>query len=163
MPYTSTIELFKEDMKFSAGHFTVFSATERERLHGHNFKVRCFITLAVSKEGLTADYKIFKTKVRQLCNSLDEYFLIPFESPYLQIADLTNDKVVIKHATDELIFLKKDVLILPITNTTVEEFARYFVTQLITEEAMISECNISAIEVKVASGDGQNASFKWEK
>ncbi|EQD50251.1 hypothetical protein B1A_13514, partial [mine drainage metagenome] len=31
------VDLSKERMKFSAGHFTVFSASERENLHGHNF------------------------------------------------------------------------------------------------------------------------------
>ena len=36
---TTTLELYKEEMKFSAGHFTIFSATERENLHGHNFSV----------------------------------------------------------------------------------------------------------------------------
>ena len=30
----STLEIGKEDMKFSAAHYTIFSATERERLHG---------------------------------------------------------------------------------------------------------------------------------
>ena len=39
MTQLTTIELSKEYLKFSAGHFTVFSATERERLHGHNFSV----------------------------------------------------------------------------------------------------------------------------
>ena len=36
---TVTIRLAKENMKFSAAHFTIFSASERERLHGHNFRV----------------------------------------------------------------------------------------------------------------------------
>ncbi|KAJ1474389.1 hypothetical protein T484DRAFT_1832500 [Baffinella frigidus] len=36
----STIEIGKEDMKFSAAHFTVFSAKERERLHGHTHAVK---------------------------------------------------------------------------------------------------------------------------
>ena len=40
----TTLELCQEEMKFSAGHFTILSATERERLHGHNFTVYVAIT-----------------------------------------------------------------------------------------------------------------------
>ena len=40
----STLEIGKEDMKFSAAHYTVFSATERERLHGHTHAVRVQFT-----------------------------------------------------------------------------------------------------------------------
>ena len=36
---TTTIGLQKKNMKFSVGHFTIFSATKRERLHRHNFNV----------------------------------------------------------------------------------------------------------------------------
>jgi GTP cyclohydrolase I len=36
----STLEVGKEDMKFSAAHYTIFSATERERLHGQVVSVR---------------------------------------------------------------------------------------------------------------------------
>ena len=41
------IELSKEYLNFSAGHFTIFSATERENLHGHNFQVRGAVTAAI--------------------------------------------------------------------------------------------------------------------
>ena len=37
--YVTTVELQKESMKFSAGHTTIFSATEREPLHGHMYQV----------------------------------------------------------------------------------------------------------------------------
>ncbi len=162
MPYKSTIELFKEDMKFSAGHFTVFSATERERLHGHNFRVRASVTVEVGDEGMAADYKVFKNKFRTLCDSLDEYFLIPEKSKHLIISKPDTQRTVIKHAEDELVFLDKDIKLLPITNTTVEEFARYLTLELAKEHEMIEVCKISAIEVKVGSGDGQYASYLWE-
>ncbi len=38
MPRT-VIEITKEALHFAAAHFTLFSATERENLHGHNFYV----------------------------------------------------------------------------------------------------------------------------
>ena len=39
-----TNEIAKEALNFSAGHVTMFSATEREDLHGHNWRVACEIT-----------------------------------------------------------------------------------------------------------------------
>jgi 6-pyruvoyltetrahydropterin/6-carboxytetrahydropterin synthase len=162
MSYKTTIELFKEDMKFSAGHFTIFSATERERLHGHNFKVKGLFSLEVSSNGLTADYNIFKDKLRALCNSLDEYFLIPSQSPHLQISE-KDQKVYLKHNTDELIFYKKDVKLLPISNTTVEELSYYLTNCLIEDENMLETYKIDKIEIKVSSGEGQLASYTWFK
>ena len=32
------IEIAKQALNFSAAHFTIFSQTEREDLHGHNFR-----------------------------------------------------------------------------------------------------------------------------
>lgn len=157
-----TIELFKEDMKFSAGHFTVFSALERERLHGHNFRVRAHLTAEVNENGLTADYRIFKKKLRLLCEELDEYFLLPANSPYLRFEEKEN-KILVHHHKDEISFLKKDVKLLPIQNTTVEEFSFYLVSELIKDQDIIDKCKISEIEVKVGSGDGQIAGYVWKK
>lgn len=162
MPYKTTIELFKEDMKFSAGHFTIFSATERERLHGHNFKIQGHFSLQVSSEGLTADYNIFKNKLRALCESLDEYFLIPSKSPHLQITE-KDQKVYVKHHTDKLIFNKKDIKLLPISNVTVEELAHYLTECLVEDKNMLEAYKIDEIKIKVSSGDGQLASFSWFK
>lgn len=160
MTYISTIELFKEDMKFSAGHFTVFSATERERLHGHNFKVKAALSLQVSENGMAADYNVFKNKVRELCNSLDEYFLLPLHSPYLNIKEQA-EQVEITHGEDKLLFYKKDVKLLPIANSTVEELARYLTEQLVADQSMMKKHKIHKVKISVASGEGQYASFKW--
>ena len=39
MEELTTLYIDKESHKFSAAHYTIFSATERERLHGHNYVV----------------------------------------------------------------------------------------------------------------------------
>ncbi|MDB3933713.1 6-carboxytetrahydropterin synthase, partial [Luminiphilus sp.] len=39
MTRLTTLHIEKEAHKFSAAHYTIFSATERERLHGHNYFV----------------------------------------------------------------------------------------------------------------------------
>jgi 6-pyruvoyl-tetrahydropterin synthase len=80
-----TIELYKEAFKFSAAHFTLFSARERERLHGHDFFVSCALTGPLGEGGLIADYGPVKRRLRALCGELDEVLLLPGASPWLQV------------------------------------------------------------------------------
>ena len=83
----TTIELAKEAMKFSAGHFTIFSATERERLHGHNFSVQAHFTGELDDNGMMGDYKLYKRLLLAQCEALDEYLLLPGRSPHLRLRD----------------------------------------------------------------------------
>ena len=45
------IEIAKQALNFSAAHFTIFSATEREDLHGHNWQVECELTSTIDANG----------------------------------------------------------------------------------------------------------------
>ncbi|MGJ8686540.1 MAG: 6-pyruvoyl trahydropterin synthase family protein, partial [Spongiibacteraceae bacterium] len=81
------IEISKEDLKFSAAHFTIFSATERERLHGHNFKVSLLLTADVGENGMCFSYVEIKKRLRKLCARIDEYTILPAHSPYMTIAE----------------------------------------------------------------------------
>ena len=44
------------DLHFSAAHFTIFSATERERLHGHNYSVSARFVAPQGDNGFSADH-----------------------------------------------------------------------------------------------------------
>ena len=73
MTRTTTLTIAAPEMLFSAGHFTIFSATEREPLHGHNFTVTAEITAAVDSNGMTCDYRVYKKKYIALCKQLKQY------------------------------------------------------------------------------------------
>ena len=157
----TTIELFKEEMKFSAGHFTIFSATERERLHGHNFTVYCALTGPVGPNGMLANYGDFKKRLFALCRRFNEYFLLPGESPHLRVVQ--EGEHVYAHFAGEVIpFLAKDVMILPIRNVTLEEMARHFVSEIVNNKDIFDEEEITAVTVKISSGPGQFAASRWE-
>ena len=79
--HTTTIEISKEYLHFAAAHFTLFSATDRENLHGHNFQVTLDAEAAIQADGLTFDYNILKKALKQLCDDLDEQVLMPSETP----------------------------------------------------------------------------------
>ncbi|HET8818500.1 MAG TPA: 6-carboxytetrahydropterin synthase [Xanthomonadaceae bacterium] len=156
------IRLDKENMKFSAGHFTIFGPGERERLHGHNFKVAVVLHAGVGDNGLCFDYGIYKRKVVALCRELNEYFLLPGRSPLLRVRE-EGDAVVAVFGDEHIPFLRSDVLVLPITNVTLEELAGYLLARLLEDAQAIDAHGIDAIEVSVASGPGQDATRCWRR
>lgn len=160
MDVTTTIELRKEDMKFSAAHFTIFSATERERLHGHDYRVGASITALVDDNGLSFPYQIFKQYLRTLCDELDEYTLIAARSPHLKIEDHGAFHDV--HFAGQVIpLLKSDTLLLPIRNVTVEELSRYLLGKLVAMNALATGARIRSLTLSVYSGPGQSGSATW--
>src|SRR5579883_3097874 len=116
-------------MKFYAGHFTVFSETVRENLHGHNYQVYVAFTTQIEDEGLSFDYRFYKDKCYKLCQHLDETVLLPSLCKFLAITE-KGDYYHVGFNTEEMIFLKRDVKILPIRNATVEELSHWFLQQI---------------------------------
>jgi 6-pyruvoyltetrahydropterin/6-carboxytetrahydropterin synthase len=143
---------------FSAGHFTIFDAKSRERMHGHNHAVRCELTGEVGADGMVADYGIFKAMLREACAAWDEIFLLPGNSPHLAV-ETTNDGTVRATFNGETIVMpEKDALILPVSNVTLEEPAALMVTNLVEEHAgVFARAKISRLAIQISSGPGQHA------
>ncbi len=158
--YLTTVELQKESMKFSAGHTTIFSATEREPLHGHMYTVYLALSTWVEENGMTFDYRYYKEKIHALCRHLNQTFLMPAFSPFLTT---TEDDVYYYFTFNQkkMPFLKEDVTILPVTNITVEELSRWFVKELIRDQSELDKHRIEHVLVKVFSAPGQSASHAW--
>ena len=155
----TTIEISKEYLHFAAAHFTLFSATERENLHGHNFQVTLDADAPMQDDGLTFDYNILKKAVKQLCDDLDEQVLMPTSSPYLEI-DEQDDYTYVVFNGERIPFLQRDLTLLPIRNITVEELAQYLLAKLLERED-IKALDIDNMLLRCASGEGQWASAKW--
>ena len=151
-----TIRLAKQNMKFSAGHFTIFSASERERLHGHNFFVEVDLHARMQFNGLCFDYGIYKDRVVALCRELNEWMILPTRSPHLRIEE-DGDHVIAVFAGQRIPFLREDVKLLPIENATLEEFAGWFLARLGEDRAALRAHAIEEIEVRVASAPRQSA------
>lgn len=162
MQELTTIELFKEDMKFSSGHFTIFSSTERENIHGHNYRLYASFTIKTRKDGMSVDYRFYKEKMRSLCKMLDEIVIIPGLSKYLDIIE-TEKHFQILFNSESMNFLKRDILVLPIKNVTVEELSKWFIQQITSDQVYFGNDNVVAIKVKVFSGPGQSGSASWKR
>ena len=158
----ATITIDKEYLKFSAAHFTIFSATERERLHGHNFSVSAVITAHVGDNGMASNYRVYKELLQEACDRLDEYMLLPGESPHISIEEDDENYRVLFNA-EVMTFIKADTLVLPIRNTTVEEFSHYLLGQFLCTDLLNDDDSISALEVRVESGPGQMGASQWQR
>lgn len=159
--YLTTVELQKESMKFSAGHTTIFSATEREPLHGHMYTVYLALDTWVDENGMQFDYRFYKERIHQLCRYLNQTFLMPKYSPHLQFSE-DKDYYYFTFNHKKMPFLKEDVTILPVNNITVEELSRWLVMELIQDKQELLKHRIEKVVVKVFSAPGQGASHTWQ-
>lgn len=157
MTELATLHIDKERHKFSAAHYTIFSATERERLHGHNYSVSARFLAPMGDNGFAADYNVYKTRLSVLCEELDEYMLLAGNSPFQRIEE-DGDYFRVFYDQDEMLFLKSDTRVLPLRNATVEEFSRYLLGRLLELSA---GDELVEVELSVTSGPGQRASSLW--
>ncbi len=152
------IRLEKENFKFSGTHFTIFSPDASERLHGHNYYVS--VELEVSsvdeKLGLAFDFNDIKPLVRQECQELDEYVLVPSQSPYIKL-ERANGNIVVSFKGKVYSFPKEDVRELPLVNITSEELAKYLAEKLGSQ--IHKGLKVHFLRVTVEESRGQSVTF----
>lgn len=162
MTRSGVVTLHKEALNFSAGHFTIFSATEREDLHGHNYYVDAAFHVLLNDNGLAFDYRVYKKKLLALCDKLDRRFLLPSQSRFLTLED-QGEMWIALFNNEKIPFLKRDVVILPLCNITIEELSHWFLQQLIQDKEELEKHSIQKITVSVFNGPGQSGGANWEK
>jgi 6-pyruvoyltetrahydropterin/6-carboxytetrahydropterin synthase len=151
------IVLAKEDFKFSAAHFTLFSGGRAELLHGHNYRVRVELSGdGLDEEGLLVDLEVFKKKLRAVCAGLDSRTLLPGESSRL---DWNRDQGSIEVRCGERVyrFPEEDTLVLPLANTSMELLARMIWEDL---AAGLAGTQVDALGVSVEESAGQRCWYE---
>ena len=145
--------------KFAAAHF-VLGETGCERLHGHNYLVEVQVFGEQDeKKDLVIDFLELKPFVRSFLEELDHKILLPEYNPKLPIKQEGNEYLVeFLPKKKNYIFPASDVALLPIRNTTVEEFARLLSDKM--KSLFEFYQNIHAIEVGVFEYKGQGC---WKK
>lgn len=153
-----TLNLSKESFKFSGAHFTIFSESQAERLHGHNYYVEVKMRSSKSElsHGMVVDLNTPKKMIKEICEKLDEKVLLPKESPYLKIeSHESNFNITFSQKTYS--FPQEDCALLPIENITIEELAFYVSTCL---RESLTSLGFESYEVQVTETRGQSASFE---
>jgi len=150
------IEIQKEENCFSAGHFTIFSSKDREDLHGHNYYVGVSMKVLVTENGLAFDYRDFKKHLKSLCKQLNLKFILPKYSKFLKLEE-TPDMWLAHFDNEKIPFLKRDVIILPIENATIEDLSNWLLNELTKDQDLLDKFQIKEMTVKVYNGPGQSA------
>ena len=160
MPRLAVIQIHKEELKFSAGHFMIITHEHRETMHGHDYQVQVAFKALILHNGMAFDCRIYKKKLLELCQLIDYHFILPAHSSYLQLTE-TASQCIAKIGEDTFPFYKKDCIILPICNVTIEELSNWFLQQLLQNTQELAEHQIQEITVTVFNGRGESGSTHW--
>ena len=162
MGRSAIVELHKDELKFSAGHFMLLSSTQRESMHGHDYQIHVAFNTFIENNGMAFDCRLYKQRLLKICQSLDYRFILPGQSALMQVRE-ENDKWIAEFNQQTIIFLKQDAVVLPICNVTLEELSHWFLQQITTNSAELKEHNIHGIMVKVFNGRGESGATSWGK
>ncbi len=156
-----SIQVNKENLKFSAAHFIAFPGF-REALHGHNYQVGVKIEGRLGASGYVLDFGLVKKLLKEIVDRLDEHTIIPALSDCLKI-EHAGQQLRVRYEQDEFVFPLSDVALLDIMHSSAEELARFIWDELHAAIAARGALqDVLAMEVSVAEGPGQAAHYRQE-
>jgi 6-pyruvoyltetrahydropterin/6-carboxytetrahydropterin synthase len=159
MPSPFSIKVYKQYFNFASSHFMIFENGEREPLHGHNYRVQVKGEAPDLTGDMVFDFLDIKPIVREVCDSLDHKLLIPRDNKHLQIYTEKNNIVIVTPDESYFSIPQRDVLLLPILNTSSERIAVYIcdeIRRLVSERFNYS---FTCLEVEVEETPGQSAVY----
>jgi 6-pyruvoyltetrahydropterin/6-carboxytetrahydropterin synthase len=156
MPYA--LFLKKQNFKFSSSHFTIFSETQAEFLHGHNYQVAVKVHLDnVNKNTeMAVDFNVVKKAVRAICDEMDEKILLPKKSTFLKISESPHYKkhTEVRFQDRVYCFPSNEIFYVDANNITSESLARFIHLQL------TKALKIKSFAITVYETAGQAASYQ---
>lgn len=155
---TTTLHLAKQNFKFSAAHFLIFDQKHAERLHGHNYQVRVDVKTppesGTNPSGYFVDFNILKKFIKARLDQWDEIILLPQLHPDMKVQK--KEKSLEVHFRDRFyVFPANEVLLLPVTNTSVEQLSRILAEDFYRE---FKKYGVLKVKVYVEETRGQGAS-----
>ncbi len=160
MVRSAIVELHKEELKFSAGHFMLLSEQQREGMHGHDYQINVAFNCLIKQNGMAFDCRLYKQRLLTLCQTLDYRFILPSQSDYMRVEE-TGNAWIASFSDQTLTFLKQDAVVLPICNVTLEELSFWFLEQLTKNHGELQEHHIQGITVRVFNGRGESGATSW--
>lgn len=156
MKTATTLHLAKENFKFSSAHFLIFNETEAEMLHGHNYQVKLELSCRDNPQGYAVDFAVLKKFIKARLDGWDEHVLLPEKHPDMKSKLSADQKNYEIHFRDRFYSLPvKEVIWLPVNNTSVEMLSKILADEFITEFA---KYGVLSLTVFVEETRGQAAS-----
>ena len=148
------VHLEKEQLVFSAAHFITFGDNVCERLHGHNYRVKCEVAGSLEQNGYVVDFIALRDALLKIVEALDHRVLLPTEHPTISVAQEENE-IVAKFENRRWVFPVEDCVLLPIANTTAELLARHIGQLLIEKLGSLDHAGIERVVIQVDENHGQ--------
>ncbi|MEM9175554.1 MAG: 6-carboxytetrahydropterin synthase [Myxococcota bacterium] len=131
MPTESwAIHMHKEYFKFSCAHFLIFPDGSKERLHGHNYHVDAEIEGQLTDKGIVIDFILVKPVIRELCDTLDEHWILPGQHPELKIDPRDDGHTEVVYRNCRYLVPTEETIVLPINNTSAENLSTWLGREL---------------------------------
>ncbi len=140
--------------RFSVSHYIPRHHT-CGRLHGHTYAVGCVFRGEIDPgTDMVMDFIAVKGAIRELCDELDHHVLVPTENPHSQVA-VGDTEVTVETPGKRYVFPREDVKLLPISTTTAERLADWFLDTLL--ERLELPPTVTSVELGIEEGKGQGA------
>lgn len=154
---STTLHLAKQNFKFSAAHFLIFDEQHAEKLHGHNYQVKVDIKApseeSMHAEGYFIDFNVFKKYIKSRLDQWDEIVLLPKNHPDMKFKT-TEKSLEVTFRDRFYVFPLNEVLLLPVTNTSVENLSKILATEFYQE---FKKYGVQKVRVSVEETRGQGA------
>lgn len=153
-----TLHIAKQNFKFSSAHFLIFDDQHAERLHGHNYLVKVEVVAPSDEkqhlDGYFVDFNVLKSYIKQQLDKWDEMVILPGQQKDMAFKEVDN-RLEVTFRDRFYVFPKNEVVILPVSNTSVEKLSELLAKDFIRE---FTQFGIQSISVYVEESAGQGAS-----
>ncbi len=124
-----------------------------ESLHGHNLVLSAQVE-GKPDTGLVMDFRALEKLLRDVASLIDHRLIIPRDNRNLRIAK-REGMLEIRTPSKRYLIPETDVILLPMTNSTVEEIARF----VYEEVSMRLPPTVKLESVSVGEREGKTATF----
>ncbi len=154
------VHVSKDNLVFAAGHFVSYDGVKVEPLHGHNYRLSVTLEGPLDANAYVFNFVTLKRMMKRAADTLDHRVLLPRHSPLIAVEE-QEDGVVARVGPRWYRFPREDVVVLPLSNTTAEELARYLCGLLRADLAARDDAaHLLTIEVEVEETFGQSAVYR---
>jgi 6-pyruvoyltetrahydropterin/6-carboxytetrahydropterin synthase len=154
---THRIRIARAEHKFSCAHMTVFADGTKERLHGHNYTVALALEIERVELASMIPFAPIKQALGELCRVWKEHVLLAAENPYFVLIR-DDSELEFTLCGERYVMPRRDALLLPIDNVSVEALAAHTAAVLRDEIAALGTPLATALEVTIEESPGQGAS-----
>jgi len=170
------VDITKQQLTFSAAHFITFAGDICEALHGHNYGVSCRVEGPLDANRYVIDFIALRDHLAQISRELDHHVLLPTSHPLIRVhCDAVAGEVIATFRDPDSagknngpgdgpgagpldrrwIFPRGDCVLLPVSNTTAEEIAGYFVDRLLESLGQHLRPELVSLTVRIDENQGQ--------